>query len=196
MSAHLRPPDLVFCGLSRSCDPSCLLEAGDSAFPVLHPWGCAGIPVSPWASGSAEWLCTSFEPGPPGCWESRSQCRWSWLGWGGLSVPGQHQRSSLTALCKPSWGRFLLRFLPPTMLPALAWGTRLDASSSPPLMQRRGCRPRGWMRWPGQRPERQVRGCGAPAAQLRWRVLKLSRAGRNGKRDTWAFPEVRQEPER
>lgn len=39
-------------------------------------------------------------------------------------MPGQHQRGSLTASCKPSWGRFLLRFLPPAVLPAPALGWR------------------------------------------------------------------------
>ena len=41
VTAHLRPRDLVLCGLSRFCDPTCPLEAGDRAFSALQPWGCA-----------------------------------------------------------------------------------------------------------------------------------------------------------
>ena len=170
-------------------------KRGDCAFSALPPWGCAGVPVSPWALGSAEWLCASFEPGPPGCWESRFQCWWSWLGWGGLSVPGQHQRSSLTALCKLSWGRFLLRFLPPAVLPALAWGARLEAASFP-LDAAQACRPRGRMRWLGQRPEGQVRGCGTARLPVAGAEAKQGRSGSAAGWDAWAFPEVRQEAER
>lgn len=49
VTAHLQPHDLVLHGLPRCCDPSCPLEVG-----ALQPWGCSGVPVSPWALGSAE----------------------------------------------------------------------------------------------------------------------------------------------
>lgn len=101
----------------RSCDPSYPLEAG-----AQWPWGCAGVPVSPWALGSAERFCTSFKPSSPSagnCFPSAGGA-----GWGGLSTTGQHQHSSLTTSCKPSWGRFLLRFLPPAVLLALGWRQR------------------------------------------------------------------------
>lgn len=130
VTAHLQPCDLVLHGPSGARDLSYLLEAGHRALSALQPWGCTGVPVSPCALESAGCLCTSQSPG---CWESRSPCRWSCLGWGGLSVPGQRQRSSLTASCKLSWGRFLLRFLPPAVLPALALGWR---QASSPSMQR------------------------------------------------------------
>lgn len=60
VTAHLQPCDLMLHGLLGSCDLSCLLEAGGCALSALHPWGCAGVPASPSALESAEWLCMSF----------------------------------------------------------------------------------------------------------------------------------------
>lgn len=185
VTAHLWPCVVVLRGLSGSCDLSCLLEAGDCALSALQPWGCAGVPASPCALESAEWLPTSSGP----VYQPLGITFPVLVELGGVVCPCLGS-ISLTASCKPSWGRFLLRFLPLAMLPALGPGPE-----SSPLMP---CRLRVRMPWPGQRPERQVRGCGAPAAPapVAGPEAKQGQAGSEAGWDTWAFPEVRQEAER
>lgn len=92
---------------------------------TLQPWGCAGVPLSPWALESAEWLCMSFEP----CRLAAGKCvpGAGGVSWGEVVCP-RLGSINVTASCKPNWG--LLNF-PPTMLPVLAWGARLEAASSP-----------------------------------------------------------------
>lgn len=100
--------------------------------PVTHPALWKRVPCGPGAvqgflyqPGLWEVMSGSARPSSP-VPPSAGNCVPSagGAGWGGLSMPGQHQHSSLTALCKPSWGRFLLRFLPPAVLPALGWRQR------------------------------------------------------------------------
>lgn len=115
-----QPRDPVLHGLSGSCGLSCPLEAGGWAVPAL-PWACAGVPVSPRALESAERLCASFKRSLPAAGNHIPNA--GGAGWGGL-VCRCLGSISLTTSCKPSWGRFLLRFLPPAVLPAPALGCR------------------------------------------------------------------------
>lgn len=99
-------------------------------------------------------------------------------------MPGQHQRGSLTASCKPSWGRFLLRFLPPAVLPAPALGWRQRPSpghNAGPLAK--GMDAVARVAGDGLRSARSTAPVAGPEA-------KQGQAGLEAGWDTCVFPEV------
>lgn len=121
VTAPLWPRNPLLHVLARSNNPSCLLEAGHlaSSTPLL------GVPASPRSLRGSEQLPAPIKPKP------------RLLGAVPAGREGRLGSVSLTAWCKPSWGRFLLRFLALLLLPAPARRT----SGCDPWMDRRmdGC---------------------------------------------------------